>query len=127
MADFEVRIDVDNREEILKELNEKVRNALEAIGAEAERIASGKCPTDTGLLKNSITHAVSGEATAISSYRADEPDRKGVINSGGYFGTVGDDKEAAVYIGSNVEYAPYIRGTWNVSSRCTALLKACCY
>ena len=108
MAEIEFKIEVNNIDEIKKALESQVRNALEAIGAEAERIASGKCPTDTGLLKNSITHAVSGEGTAMSSYRADRADASGEIKSGGYTGTVGGEKEASVYIGTNVEYAPYV-------------------
>lgn len=60
-----------------------IRKALEEIGIEAEahakEIITEKGAVDTGRLRNSITHAVG--------------DHNG---------------EPAVYIGTNVEYAPYI-------------------
>lgn len=97
---------VDNSDKVLQELAEKSDIILEAWGLEGERHAKELVRTDTGLLKNSITHAVAGESAAISSYRADNPDKRGNINTGEYSGTTekqGDEK--AVYIGSNVSYA----------------------
>lgn len=97
---------VDNSDKALQELAEKSDVILEAWGLEGERHAKELVRTDTGLLKNSITHAVAGESAAISSYRADNPDVSGNINTGEYSGTTekqGDEK--AVYIGSNVSYA----------------------
>ena len=52
-----------------------IKNGLEAIGLTAETYAKKETPVCTGRLRNSISHAVDGEA---------------------------------VYIGSNVEYAPYV-------------------
>ena len=65
----------DNSQQILSALEKGKRSALTAIGATAETYAKQETPVDTGRLRNSISHAVDGEA---------------------------------VYIGSNVEYAPYV-------------------
>lgn len=75
----------DNSEEFLKALPEQIEQALTAIGLTAESYAKQECPVDTGRLRNSITHAVEGDA---------------------------------VYIGTNVEYAPYVElGTSRMAAR----------
>ena len=95
---------VDNSDKVLQELAEKSDVILEAWGLEGERHAKELVRTDTGLLKNSITHAVAGESAAISSYRADNPDASGNINTGEYSGTTEKQGyEKAVYIGSNID------------------------
>ena len=80
------------------------------------------CPVDTGLLRNSITHAVAGERPAIDRYsgsskHGDTPTtRKNKVagkpapepHAGSYSGTIGRNGDKAVYIGSNVEYAAYV-------------------
>ena len=69
----------DNSKQVLSAMEKGIKNGLEAIGLTAETYAKKATPVDTGRLRNSISHAVDGEA---------------------------------VYIGSNVEYAPYVeRGT----------------
>ena len=65
----------DNSQQILSALEKGIKNGLEAIGLTAETYAKKATPVDTGRLRNSISHAVDGEAA---------------------------------YIGSNVEYAPYV-------------------
>lgn len=95
MADFTLKIDVDNTDEILGELDDAINRALEAIGMQVENYATTELEkpkehasapkgkdiirpnVDTGLLVNSITHQVSPQ-------------------------------EQAVYVGTNVEYAPYV-------------------
>ena len=72
MADIKFTSNVND---ILSALEKGKRNALTAIVATAETYAKKATPVDTGRLRNSISHAVDGEA---------------------------------VYIGSNVEYAPYV-------------------
>lgn len=67
----------DNSDAIKAELAAAYARALERIGAEAESIAAGLCPVDTGNLRGSITHTVNGG-------------------------------EKSAYIGTNVEYAPYV-------------------
>lgn len=64
-----------NSAAVLREMQAKKAAALEAIGARAETHAKALTPVDTGNLRNSMAHAVSGDAA---------------------------------YIGSNVEYAPYV-------------------
>lgn len=73
-----IEIREDNTEQIESAINKAIAAALEEIGLAAERFAKRACPVDTGRLRNSITHAI---------------------------GSV-EDKE--VYIGTNVEYAPYV-------------------
>lgn len=65
----------DNSKKFLKELDDRIPTALEECGLAAEGYAKRLCPVDTGLLRNSISHAT-------------------------------DDNTA--YIGTNVEYAPYV-------------------
>lgn len=108
----------DNSPEFLKELSNRVDKILEAIGTHLEGEAKEELENsprriDTGLLRNSITHALSGEAPAISSYSGDKPSRyekSQEIPHGSYSGTAPTDPDnaRAVYIGSNVEYAAYV-------------------
>lgn len=116
-----VKIINDNRKEVLDELEQVIKRALTDVGIEAvdNIVSKGNFPVDTGLLRNSITFAVSGEAPQISSYRADKP-RKGssTIESGMYTGSAPNDKNKAVYIGTNVHYAKYVQyGTSKMVAR----------
>ena len=95
----------DNSQKILDEFHDAALRALERCGSEAEGYAKYLVPADTGLLRNSITHAISGEAPAVKSYRADNP-KPGRKNSGSYSGTAPKEEGGlSVYIGTNVEYA----------------------
>lgn len=110
-----IKIENDNRKEIVKELDQATKRALTAVGMQAvtDIISKGDFPVDTGLLRNSITFAVSGESPAISSYSASKGGK-----SGEYNGTAPDDKVPAVYIGTNVEYAKYVQyGTSKMAPR----------
>lgn len=108
----------DNSPEFLSELSNRVDKILEAVGIHLEGEAKEELQNspkrvDTGLLRNSITHAVSGESPAIKSYSGDNPSRYGKpqeIPHGSYSGTAPTDPDnaRAVYIGSNVEYAAYV-------------------
>lgn len=112
----------DNTAEVLKALDSQVERALEAVGLQAEGYAKMLCPTDTGLLKNSITHAVAGKSASISSYKSNSThastaatQRAGTagknvnpVKTGKYSGSIGTSDEKAVYVGSNVFYAPYV-------------------
>lgn len=91
--------------------------ALKAIGLQAEGYAkleiTKKHAIDTGLLRNSITHGLSGQSPAISSYKADKGD-----GHGSYSGTLPKGDGSSVYIGTNVEYATYIEmGTSRMDPR----------
>lgn len=91
-----------NREEVLRRTKDAIMVGLEAVGLEAEGDAKFLCAVDTGLLRNSITHGVSGELIN-HNYTDDAGEQSGSVSA--VMGTT-DDKE--VYIGTNVEYAPYV-------------------
>ena len=108
MADIQIK--VDNSEKIKKELSASIDRALEAIGMQVENYASGLCPVDTGLLRNSITHALSGERVDLV-YTANRAKKEGkAVAHGSYGGSAPDDPEnkKAVYIGSNLSYSVYV-------------------
>ena len=65
----------DNSPLFLEAMKEAKERALWAIGARAETYAKKETPVDTGRLRNSISHAVKGDAA---------------------------------YVGTNVEYGPYV-------------------
>ena len=83
---------------------------LETIGLTAEKHAKKKLTRKvytgkklyklTGRLRNSITFAVSGQRANIQSYSGDHGEPGGT-----YSGTAPKEKNMAVYIGTNVEYA----------------------
>ena len=103
----------DNSEQVLSAMEKAIKNGLEAIGLTAEGHAKKKLTKEvytgdkpyklTGRLRNSITFAVSGEPANIQSYSGDHGEA-----GGSYSGSAPDDKDMAVYIGTNVEYAPGI-------------------
>ena len=107
----------DNRKAIIEEKDELVQRILEMWGMTAESHAKSNLTAagrvDTGLLRNSITYALSGKKPQIDSYSGDSTSKYGRdgIPSGRYSGTApstSNKNEASVYIGTNVEYAPYI-------------------
>ena len=105
----------DNTKEVLSALEKAIERGLEAIGLTAEGYAKKdpNMPVDTGLARNSITFAISGKEANTSTYKADKGDE-----TGSYSGTAPNDKDKAVYIGSNVEYFPYIElGSPTISAR----------
>ena len=57
----------DNSKAIVRELGTRKAQALEAIGMKAEGHAKDLTPVDTGRLRNSITHAVKGDAAYIGT------------------------------------------------------------
>ena len=76
-------------DEVIEEMKKKLNAGLVAIGLDASSTAAKYAPVDTGLLKNSINWAITSE-----------------------FGEDGDEpmatpEEGTLYIGTNVEYAPY--------------------
>jgi hypothetical protein len=100
----------DNTKEVLSAMEKAIERGLEAIGLTAEGYAKeNETAVDTGLLRNSITFALSGESAKISTYKADRGNE-----TGNYSGEAPKDDMTSVYIGTNVEYAPYIElGTQN--------------
>lgn len=133
MADgieIEVTLSNDNIEGIKEATAEAILTALDAIGMQAATLARMELQNDpsridTGLLRNSITHAVSGRPPAIMEYAGSDTHtdqspsavRRGIVGepapeprSGTYEGTAPEDPpdSPAVYIGTNVEYAGYV-------------------
>lgn len=97
MADI---IITDNSEEVISEFNERLRIALEEVGREAEGNAKQYCTAvDTGRLRNSITFATSEKHGSF-----DYKDKYGSTFSD----SSKQPEKNSVYIGTNVEYAPYI-------------------
>lgn len=101
----------DNSDEILSRMDSAIEVALEKIGLAAEGYAKRLCRVVTGRLRNSITHATA-TYPGVGVYEDNE-------------GNVFDDATAdgtpeknTVYIGTNVEYAPYVElGTSRTSAR----------
>lgn len=127
MADtFSIHIEADNTEEVKQELERRVRKALTAVGIQVatdarEEIQKSPSRIDTGLLRNSITYALDGEGTAISSYSADKASRYSgkTPPSESYSGTTPKEPEGrqAVYIGSGTSNAIYVHeGTDRMSA-----------
>ena len=98
----------DNSKEYKDLLNQAIRRGLRTIGMRAETHAKENCPVDTGYARNSITHALSGESAAVSSYEADRSKNGEPPKTGEYRGTLGEIEDNYVVIGSNVEYFPFI-------------------
>ena len=117
MADMSIRVKVDNTAQAKAEMRHKIRVGLKAAGIQAasaarEEIQKSPKRIDTGLLRNSITHAMDGESAAIGSYKADKASKyTGKIpDPGTYTGKAEKEPEGkeAVYIGTNVDYAIYV-------------------
>ena len=129
-----VRMEGNNTEEIIQRLHEQSLVALDAVGLQAASLSKRelqKSPEriDTGLLRNSITHAVSGKPAAIGGYHASKGSNRyirgknkgkrrsasaknaGAVGVGFYAGNApqapSPDKPS-VYVGTNVEYAIYV-------------------
>lgn len=106
----------DNTAAVLKGIDAAVDRALFSIGEQAERYAKTELSKPksrkngaarpnvvTGLLRNSITFAVSGKKPRLQSYVADNGGK-----TGAYSGAAPDEGDRAVYVGTNVEYAVYV-------------------
>lgn len=110
----------------IDEVNRRIDMALEACGLKAEGYAKLELETaprriDTGLLRNSITHGLDGNSTAITSYSADKPSKYNgeTPPPGNYSGTLPDEQNkdhTSVFIGTNVEYAPYVHEGFKLPS-----------
>ncbi len=123
---IEIRMSGDHSDEIKAKTREAIITALDAAGTQAATLAKRELQNDppridTGLLRNSITHAVSGEPAAIRGYHASGGSKRnkdgsrasassknaGEVKVGFYSGNAEDDPDGkkSVYIGTNVEYA----------------------
>lgn len=105
---------IDNTDDTMHEMQQKIDRALEAIGQQAEghakkHIREEPERVDTGRLRNSITHTYSHKAGFSHSYQ----DKEG--NS--FTQDIGaGDSVRTVFIGTNVEYAIYVHeGTYKMA------------
>lgn len=131
--DFSVKI-TNNKAEYEKALDLVAEKVLTMWGMQGESAAKKLAPVDTGLLRNSITWALAGRQPNTTQYKSNsvhattpvtEKNRtagKSVnVVSGTYTGQAPADKGGSprsVYIGSNVEYAPYVElGTANTPAQ----------
>lgn len=110
-----------NSDAVKEEFEAAVKKALTTCGLEAQKYARNLCPTDTGLLKNSIAYALGGEVPKPQKYTAEKA-KKGETKkeSGEYKGSAPEDKGnlRTVYIGTRVEYAPYVElGTYKMKAQ----------
>lgn len=126
--DYKFKI-TSRKREVLEAKNAAIERTLEACGIQAEAYAKRNLTqsghVDTGLLRNSITHAVSEKPPAISSYESNSTHNTNPATTawgtagkpvdpvvkGKYEGSAPAETAAnrkAVYIGTNVEYGVYI-------------------
>ena len=86
------------------ELEKKTKKALKKIGMIAETYAKQLAPVDTGLLANSITYALGGDAPAIGEYMDNAGEQIGLYEGSA---PADDDSQTTLYVGTNVNYAIY--------------------
>ena len=101
----------DNTDEVISLFKKAKHRGLEAIGLRAETHAKKKITqagaVDTGRLRNSITYAIAGYQTHVESYKAKKKKKKSKEYE--YSNQIMDgEKDSAVFVGTNVEYAPGI-------------------
>lgn len=118
MADVSFKL-TDNTELVKQATAAAVERGLEVVGIEVEGRAKLICttrygensPIDTGRLRNSITHA-----TKTNPGQDAYQDNQGHQYAGG--AAKGTPEEKTVYVGTNVEYAPYVEmGTVKMAAR----------
>lgn len=64
---FDLIVKQDNTTRLVKGLDGAFIRGLMKIGMQAERYAKQLCPVDTGRLRNSITHFLSGKAAYVGA------------------------------------------------------------
>ena len=112
-------LESDNSGDINKKVEAAIEKALEMAGGIVEsatkEMLTANGSVDTGLLRNSITYALGGEYPAIGQYssqggKVDEDGKPIEQKTGTYDMEAPQDRdgERTVYIGTNVEYAPYV-------------------
>lgn len=114
MPDIKITVTNDNTKLVKSALQTQINRGLWAIGSVAEGYAKDQLydghGLDTGRLRNSITFGTVENQGSSYTYKDDE----GNV----YIDEVGTGiKDGEVYIGTNVEYAPYVElGTSKMSA-----------
>ena len=104
MAGKQINIKVtDNSPKVKEAFEDAVKKALEECGINAQGYASGAAPVDTGRLAGSITYNWCGHGGFLHSYVASKTEEAFSQKVGGV-----SDSDHSVYVGTNVEYAPYV-------------------
>ena len=103
---------VSNITYVRKATDKAMKKAARMIGGTVAGHAVEACPVDTGLLRNSITFALGGEPPNITSYQSNDTDKNGkkIEQKEGQYtenAPKDADNEVTVYVGTNVQYAPY--------------------
>lgn len=96
---------VSHKAEVMEKVMEAMHKAIGLMAEEVEGNAKKDCPVDTGLLRNSLTYAHAGFLPVDSHYSDDAGEQTG---SYGEQTPEIDDDSIAAYVGTNVEYAPYV-------------------
>lgn len=96
---------VDHSVEVIGFTNESIKLALTATGFSVAGHAKELSPVDTGFLRNSITFGLGGEVPKIAEYSDDKGEQHGRYEDSC---PADDEGKATVYVGTNVEYAPYV-------------------
>ena len=98
---MEFIIKADNTKETIAEKDKLVEKAMVECGLIMERYAIEKCHVKTGRLRNSITFAT-------EKFHSKGNGQSGVKASTADMETHSSPEKGSVYIGTNVEYAPYV-------------------
>jgi hypothetical protein len=111
----------DYTDDVMKAVEGNVKMALSLMGEVVEGHAKSECPVDTGLLRNSITHVTSGDSLSMTYHASYGSNRNkngkrygagsmkaGSVAIGRISGQMGNSNDPIEYVGSNVEYAPYV-------------------
>lgn len=132
---FSIRIEIveDNITVTKAELNKAIKAGLTECGLNMERYAKQLCPVGDpakwkwpapkgyvgGTLRNSIASALDGQIPKAEGSRTYKVEGKGRKAKGKYSEqTPKEESGHAVYIGTNVEYAPYVEfGTSKMKAR----------
>lgn len=115
----------DYSDEVTSKIKSAIKEALKSVGVQAVGHAvtyiTESSAVDTGLLRNSITYALGGQAPAKKTYKGKKGAHSGRPGgSGSYDGNAPEDPAGfkSVYIGTNVYYAPYVElGTVKMEKR----------
>lgn len=114
----DVQFSMSSNADLIKEQTEEaIITALQTVGVQAQAHATAEITAqgavDTGRLRASITFAVSGDPARRNTYIDDQMT--------GYSEPVegaGESTDHTLYLGTNVEYAPYVEmGTSKMPAR----------